>query len=84
MSYVGTDHPILVVESVPFGDLREHLREMRESSLDMNIVGHNNFTLTMDLVGFGAQVARGMAYLSSMRVSKGTSILSINSLYVKQ
>ena len=62
------DPIMMVAEAVPFGSLLDYLRELKDTHIRMNIAGHSNYTLTMDILGFGAQVARGMAYLSSQRV----------------
>ncbi len=65
-----TDPMMMITEPVPFGNMTDYLRELKETHIHMSIAGHSNFTLTMDLIGFSAQVARGMAYLSSLRVSQ--------------
>lgn len=63
----------VVVEYAPFGNLKDFLREHRPSSGYEIAVGteqKEKKTLTQkDLVSFAYQVARGMEYLSSRRVS---------------
>lgn len=62
----------VVVEYAPYGNLRDFLRQHRPSSgCDISIgEKKEKKTLTQkDLVSFAYQVARGMEYLASRRVS---------------
>lgn len=68
------DGPLyVVVEYAPFGNLRDFLRQHRPSSGYEPALGldvKEKKTLTQkDLVSFAYQVARGMEYLASRRVS---------------
>lgn len=64
----------VVVEYAPHGNLRDFLRQHRSSSgyePAIGIVEKEKKTLTQkDLVSFAYQVARGMEYLASRRVSR--------------
>jgi len=67
------DGPLyVIVEFAPHGNLRDFLRKHRPSSGYEPAIGHykDKNTLTQkDLVSFSYQVARGMEYLASRRVS---------------
>lgn len=67
------DGPLFViVEFAPHGNLRDFLRKHRPSSGYEPAIGYckDKNTLTQkDLVSFAYQVARGMEYLASRRVS---------------
>lgn len=68
------DGPLFViVEFAPHGNLRDFLRQHRPSSgyepaIGTNVKDRNTLT-QKDLVSFAYQVARGMEYLASRRVS---------------
>lgn len=69
------DGPLFViVEFAPHGNLRDFLRQHRPSSgyepaIGTNVKDRNTLT-QKDLVSFAFQVARGMEYLASRRVSQ--------------
>ena len=67
--YLFAEPMMMAMEAVPFGSLLDYLRDLRHTHMHMNIAGHSNFTLTMDLISFAGQIARGMAHLASLRVS---------------
>lgn len=63
----------VVVEYAPYGNLRDFLRQHRPSSGYEVALGDDKEknTLTQkDLVSFAYQVAKGMEYLASRRVSR--------------
>ena len=57
------------MEYPTYGSLIDYLRDVRKNDMHVTIAGHSNYSLTMELIGFGAQVARGMAYLASLKVT---------------
>lgn len=62
----------VVVEYAPHGNLRDFLRQHRPSSGCENMIDEKKEKKTLtqkDLVSFAYQVARGMEYLASRRVS---------------
>ena len=60
----------VIVEYAPHGNLRDFLRQQRPASGYERAIGTHQKTLThKDLVSFAYQVARGMEYLASRRVS---------------
>jgi hypothetical protein len=65
------DGPLyVIVEYAPHGNLRDFLRQQRPASGYERAIGTQQKTLThKDLVSFAYQVARGMEYLASRRVS---------------
>lgn len=65
----------VLVEFAPHGNLRDFLRQHRPSSgyepaIGEDIQDNRNVLTQKDLVSFAFQVARGMEYLSSRRVSR--------------
>jgi len=76
------DGPLyVIVEFAPHGNLRDFLRKHRPSSGYEPAIGYckDKNTLTQkDLVSFAYQVARGMEYLASRRVSPSRSISERN------
>ncbi|ELT93794.1 hypothetical protein CAPTEDRAFT_99617 [Capitella teleta] len=63
-----TEPPMLVMEYPVYGSLVEYLRDLRKSYTHVTIAGHNNFSLTHELMSFATQIARGMAYLASLKI----------------
>ena len=75
----------VVVEYAPHGNLRDFLRQHRPSSgyePAVGMTGKEKKTLTQkDLVSFAYQVAKGMNYLASRRVSRFYSYSLFSSIY---
>ena len=61
---------LMIVEYAPHGNLREYLRDRRPQKPDMPPPPHADEVLSLrDFISFSYQVARGMEYLSSMKVA---------------
>ena len=60
---------LVIIEYAPHGNLREYLRDRRPHAEGMTPAPHADEVLSLrDFVSFSYQVARGMEFLTSMKV----------------
>jgi hypothetical protein len=72
-----TDPILLVTEYPVYGSLIDYLRDLRKGFTNVHFDGHSNYSLTHEIMSFATQIARGMAYLSSLKVSRTLSRIQI-------
>lgn len=76
LTTISADRPYIIVEYCSLGNLLDLLRQSQGAAVYSNLAADSKTLTAHDLLSFAWQVAHGMSYLSSLKVSENAPKIS--------